>query len=159
MLQTLRRFRRARAVVATIALMTTEACYAYRPVVTPTPTVGGRVRVVLTREGTTELARYLGPNVAVAEGDLSSIATDGAYSVAVDFVQMMNGIRQQWTGEGLVSIPSIFRSEVHERVFLRRQTTIAAAAITAGLVAIAAIALAAGGAGGGTNGGGGQPPP
>jgi hypothetical protein len=159
MLNVLKRFRRARAVVATLALASTEACYAYRPLAGPAPRVGERVRVVLTPEGTTELARYLGPSVAVAEGGLESVGDDGTFALAVDFVQMMNGIRQPWTGEGMVSIPSAYRSEVQQRVFLKRQSIVAGTVLAAGLVAIAVIALRAGGAQGGEGGNGGQPPP
>lgn len=156
MLNMMHRFRRASALVAALALACTEACYAYRPPLAAVPKLGERVRVVLTPEGTTELARYLGPNVAVAEGGLASVGGDGSYVVNVDFVQTMNGIRQPWSGEGVVSFPSAFRSEVQQRTFLKPQSIIAGTALAVALIAIAIIALRAGGAGGD---GGGQPPP
>lgn len=156
----LNRFRRAGAVVAIVALSMSQACYAYKPMVSTVPPKSGeRVRVVLTPEGTTELARYLGPNVAIAEGDLSSVADDGAWVVAVDFVQQMNGVRQPWSGEGVVAFPQAFRAEVLLRTYLRNQSIVDGIAITTLVVAVAVIALNAAGALGGDGGGGTQPPP
>lgn len=137
-------------------LAVTGACYTYRPVTT-TPRVTERVRLTLTAEGTTELARFLGPRVVVAEGMLSSIAADSAYVVAVDFVQMTDGVRQPWSGEGLVRFPIHYVREVRERVLLRRQSYVAGAALTSGLIAAAVFALRNTGSGG--DGGGGPPPP
>jgi len=156
----LSRFRRTGAIVAIVALAMSEACYAYKPVVVTLPPKNGeRVRVVLTPEGTTELARYLGPNVAIAEGDLTSIADDGAWVVAVDFVQQMNGVRQPWSGEGVVAFPQAYRGEVLQRTYMRNQSIVAGIVITTLVVAVAIIALNAAGALGGDGGGGTQPPP
>lgn len=137
---------------ALIAMTITQACYSYAPVAgAALPVPGERVRVVLTPEGTTELARFLGPNVAVVEGGLSSTASDGALVVAVRFVQLMNGIKQPWTGEGVVSIPAQLRAEVQRRHLLRNQTIVASTALALALVGVAILALRAGG--GGSNGG------
>lgn len=144
------------AVVAMVTTVTTQACYAYKPIAGTTPKLGERVRVVLTPEGSTELARYLGPNVAVAEGGLASVGGDGTYVVAVDFVQMMNGIRQPWTGEGVVSIPAGYHSEIRQRTYLRNQSFVAAGALAVVLIATAIAALKSAGAAGN---GDGQPPP
>jgi hypothetical protein len=153
------RVRRTAAVIAALGLFTSQACYTYRPVdAAATPRVGERVRVVLTSEGTTELARYLGPGVTVAEGQLSQLREDGALVVAVDFVQQSNGVKQPWSGEGLVTFPTAYRTEVHERTYLRRQSVAATVALSTLVVAIAIVALKAGGAFG-SEGGGGTPPP
>jgi hypothetical protein len=151
------RFRRARALIAAIAL-TSQACYSYLPVTAQTtPKAGERVRIVLTPEGTTEMARYLGPNVTVAEGDLTSTQGDGTLVVAVDFVQMSNGIRQPWSGEGVVSFPPQFRTQLQSRVFQKGRSFAGGVALVAALVGTAIIAIKSGGAkGGGDNGG---PPP
>jgi hypothetical protein len=129
-------------------------CYVYTPVTT-TPRSGERIRVSLTQQGTVELARYLGPRVTVAEGTLQSVATDGAYVVAVDFVQLADRTRQPWTGEGSVTVPLNYASGAQQRTFRKRQTVVTAAAISGGIIAAAVIALRTGGAGGG----GGTPPP
>jgi len=147
---------RLRALVGVVALLATQGCYAFRPLLGATPRVGERVRVELTPSGSMELARYLGPNVAVVEGDLSSIASDGTMMVAVDFVHMMNGVRQPWSGEGLVSIPAAYSSGLTQRTFLKSQSIFAGTVLTVVLIGIAIIALRAGGAGGG---GDGNPPP
>ena len=144
MLNTLNRCRRTRITVAAIALASTQACYAYVPLAAASaPKAGERVRVVLTPAGSTELARYLGPNVAQAEGELSSMAADGTLVVAVDVVQMMNGVRQPWTGEGVVSFPSEYRAEVHERTFQKGRSIAGGTALAVALVGIAVVALRA----------------
>ncbi|HEU4890755.1 MAG TPA: hypothetical protein VFT47_04355, partial [Vicinamibacterales bacterium] len=58
--------------VAASWLALTQACYSFVPLVEGTqPAPGQRVRVMLNQQGTTELARYLGPRVKVAEGVFS----------------------------------------------------------------------------------------
>jgi hypothetical protein len=113
--------------------------------------------VTLTSEGTVEMARFLGPRVVMAEGLLTELRGDGGMAVSVDFVQTADGLRQPWTGEGIITFPRAYVSAVKERTFLRRQSYVAGAAMAAGLVAIAIFALSVGGAGG--DGGGGGPPP
>ena len=156
----LTRFKRLIAVVLAAVLVSSQACYAYLPIETPAaarPT--DRVRVSLTREGTTELARYLGPQVAVAEGDITALNPDGTMIVAVDFVQQLNGVRQHWSGEGDVAFPPSYRTDVRRRTYLRRQSIVAGSALAAAVLGTAIIALRAGGADGGPGGGPVQPPP
>ena len=115
-----KRFRRQGAGLAVVVMTASQACYAYKPIATTaSPKTGERARIVLTPDGTTELARYLGPSVSIVEGAVSAVRDDGTLVVAVTFVQQLNGVRQVWTGEGMVSIPPQYRSEVHERTFLR----------------------------------------
>jgi hypothetical protein len=118
---------------------------------------GERLRVELTPSGTTELARYLGPRVAVVEGTLTSVGGDGSMVIAVDQVQLVDGLRQPWTGEGVVTFNTPYVAGVQQRVFNRRLTTIATVAATAVLVGIAVVALKSGGAHG--NPGDGTPGP
>jgi hypothetical protein len=146
---------RKSAIIGALALVV-SGCYTYRPITTP-PRVSERVRLSLTRQGTEELARFLGPRVVMAEGALASMRNDGALVVAVDFVQTADGIKQPWSGEGVVAFPTGYIEEMKGRTFLRRQTYVAGTAFTTGLVALAIVALKNGGAGG--NGGGGGPPP
>lgn len=161
MLGTIRtRFRRLGAGLALVAMTSSQACYAYKPIASAvSPKIGERARIVLTPDGTTELARYLGPNVSIVEGTVSSIRDDGTLVVAVTFVQQLNGIRQGWTGEGMVSIPPQYRSEVHERAFLRNQSIVATVVFVSAIIATTVVALRAGGAKGGTDAGGTPPPP
>jgi hypothetical protein len=131
------------------------SCYTYRPVTTP-PKLSERVRVTLTSEGTVDLARFLGPRVVIAEGAVASIRPDNAMVVAVDFVQTADGVRQPWSGEGLVTFPAAHVAAMSQRTFLRRQSYLAGAAGAAALVAAALIALKNSGSG---TGGGNPPPP
>lgn len=155
-----RRLQRAGATAAVLALAAGQACYAYRPIaLSAVPAAGGRARVTLTSRGTDELARYLGPNVAVAEGLVSSVGDDGTLVMSVTFVRSRGGIPQPWSGEGQVSIPREYRAGVDERVFLKRQSIVAGGALVALLIASAAIALSTGGAAGAPDAGGSPPPP
>ena len=94
----------------------------------------------------------------MAEGTLSSIESDGAMVVAVDYVQTMNGIRQPWSGEGTVSFAHGYVTEVRQRTFQRGQSIAAFTVLGAVLFTIAVLALRSGGAKGGGDAGG-QPPP
>lgn len=135
-----------------------SGCYTYKPLATGVePTVSERVRVELTSQGTTELARYLGPGVKEAEGVLISIGADRAMTLAVDFVAQTNGIRQPWSGEGHVTFPAQYIAGTKGRFFEKRKSWVAALAASAAIILTAVVALKEGGAFGG--GGGGDPPP
>src|SRR5437870_5473832 len=123
------RFCRMGAVLSALALANSVACYSFLPLATEAaPRVGERVRLQLTPQGMTEMARFLGPLVAEAEGTLTSVADDGALGVAVDLVQHVNGIREPWSGEGLVSFPHGYITEVRERIYQRGKSIAAAVA-------------------------------
>jgi hypothetical protein len=153
-MHSLKHSRAPKSLAAALVFILASGCYTYRPVTTPR--VSERVRLTLTGQGTEELARFLGPRVVVAEGDLAAMRNDSMV-VAVDFVQMTDGVRQPWSGEGVVTFPAAYVREVRERTFLRRQSYVAGTALTGGLIAAAIFALRGGGAEGG--GGGGPPPP
>lgn len=156
----LNRGRRPLAAVVSLTLLTTQACYAYQPVAASVvPVAGERVRVSLTSEGTTELARYLGPLVTGAEGQISEIRDDGTLVLAVELVEQSSGVRQPWSGEGVVAFPANYRAGLERRTFMRRQTVMTSVALAAALVATAIFALRAGGAEGDPGGGGTPPPP
>jgi len=156
MLIGLLRARRSRAVIASLSLLCVQACYTYTPVPSGvSPRAGEPVRVDLAAEGTTEMARYLGPNVVSADGMLSEARADGSLVVLVQFVQTSNGPRQPWTGEGAVIFPREYQAAVESRTFMKRRSIVAGTALALGLVTIAVLALRSAGAGGG----GEQPPP
>lgn len=140
---------------ASLALDT--ACYSYVGVSIGAPPAGARVRVRLTDSGTTELARFLGPRVRSAEGAIASRRDDGALMVAVEWVQLSDGVRQPWSGEGQVTFPAAYVTGVEQRTLDRRRTTIGSIALATSLVAIAVIALKAGGAKGAPGVEGGDP--
>ena len=146
-------------VVGAIALLLNIGCYSFQRPTTLTSPVGGVVRLTLTPQGTTELARFLGPRVVSAEGTLASIRADGALVVGVDWVAIEGGQRQPWTGEGLVTFPRDMVAGVDQRTFDRKKSVIAALVVTAGLAVIAAIALAVSGSQSSAVPVGGPPPP
>lgn len=155
----MRRFRRTAVAACTLALSLNLACYEFRPVSQPLVPAGQRLRVQLTPEGTTELARYLGPRVQVVVGTLAERSPDGSISLVVDQVETANGGRQPWSGEGSVSIPAMYVAGLGESTLNHGRSAVVAIVLTAGLVALAAAALHTGGAGGGPGDGGGGPPP
>ena len=147
-----------RRVVIFAALVSLGACYSYHPVATSaTPVVGQDIQVSLTAQGTSELARYLGPGVSRADGRLVEIGDAGALRIAVDYVAMTNGMKQPWSGEGSVVFPREYIEVVRERKFEKRRTIMGSTVLAGALVGLAIAAIRGGGAGGG-DGGGGIPP-
>lgn len=141
------RFRRPGFVFALLALLANTACYAYQPSAGGgTPRPGAGVRFQLTDAGSTELAKFLGPNVLEVTGRLAEVLPSGVLVVAPEWVKTSNGVSQPWSGEGSVNIPRDYVRGLDERSFNRRKTIIASVTVTAGLIAIAAIALRSGGA-------------
>ena len=148
-----------RRLVLIASFLCASGCYHYLPVEPPAaPTVGQRVRLALTPEGTSELARFLGPRVTEAEGALVSMGVDRSLVVAVDFVAVA-GIRQAWSGEGSVTFPPSYIAGTRERRFERRRSIVASAAGVGGLILIAVMAFQIAGGGGGPGDGGTPPPP
>ena len=151
--------RRVALLTGAAALALNGACYAYQPVTGVPLAETQRVRLHLTAEGTAELARYLGPRVENVDGTLASVRPDGALNVAVESVQLTDGVRQPWSGEGVVIFPGQYVVRVERSELSRTRTTIGAIALAAGLFAIAAIALKNSGSQAGPDAGGGSPPP
>jgi hypothetical protein len=121
------------------------ACFTYGPAMTSPPPPGAEVRVQLNSEGTTELARYLGPRVIAVDGKLSSVSSDGAMMIAAVWVQMADGARQRWTGEDVVAFPRGYLTSVQLRTLDGRKSTIAAIAVAASFVVLGTIVMRGGG--------------
>jgi hypothetical protein len=139
------RYRRAISLIVALSLMNSVACYTYAPLApSATPRIGERVRMRLTPQGMDSLARFLGPRVASADGQLSSVAADGSYVVAVDFVQTADGIRQPWNGEGIVSFPQSAIVDIKQNTFQKKQTFIATAIAVGALLLVTKLAFASG---------------
>ena len=151
--------RRTTLLTGAVALAFNSACYAYQPVTGVPLAETQRVRLHLTAEGTSELARFLGPRVQNADGMLTSIRPDGALTMSVESVQLTDGARQPWSGEGLVSFPASYVVRVERSELSAVRTILGSLALAGGLVAIAAIALKTAGSQSGTDAGGGSPPP
>jgi len=140
-------------VAGIVSLAMNTACYSYVPVQTIPPS-SADVRVELSKDGTSDLARYLGPRVIAVDGKLSAIAADGSLIIAVSMVQIEDGPHQIWTGEGDVTFPQGYLTSVQVRTLNKKKSTIAAIAIAASLVAVMEVIVKAGGAGSDTPGSG-----
>lgn len=148
-----------RRLILALSLCCSGACYSYQPAQTGVaPKPGERVVLDLTPQGTVEMTRYLGPSVTIAEGALMSFESD-ELTVAVDFVQMSNGLKQPWAGEGAVIFPRMYIQTLRERHFEKRRTVIASAAAIGALIAATVITMKQTGIFGGDGGGGTPPPP
>lgn len=153
----MRLLRRPTLVLGLLSLLANTACYAYQPTV-GTPRIGNGVRFQLTAAGTTELARFLGPNVLEISGRLHAVLPSGVLVVSPEWVKTSNGVSQPWSGEGAVSFPRDYVRALDERTFSLRKSTISSVALVGGLVSVAVIALATGGAHGAAGPSGGTPP-
>jgi hypothetical protein len=154
--------RRTTLTIGAVALMLNTACYAYMPVAGgAVPATAQLVRIRLTSEGTSELARFLGPRVVVVEGTYSKAGDDGALVVGPDWVELSDGQRTNWSGEGVVTIPLKYTQGVEARTFDRRKTTLATVFTVVAVVALALIAFNSTGAKGSppSSGPPGQPAP
>lgn len=154
----MRRFRRPALLAGLLATLANSACYAYQPA-TGTPHPASGVRFRLSPEGTSELARYLGPNVSIVTGQLTEILPNGTLTVAPQWVKTSNGVEQPWSGEGAVQFPREFVLGLEQRTYNARRTMLATVVVTVGLIALAAIALSTGGAHGGPPANGGSSTP
>ena len=127
------------------------ACYVNVPLATVAPDPGSRVRVALTDQGSVDLARYLGRNVASVDGRFLG-ATDSALSLSVSQVVTRSGDEQFWKGEQ-VTLPRLAVATVQRRKLSFWRSGLIASALVAG------IAFVAGSGVGGSSGGGNPKPP
>lgn len=153
-----RRARTFAIVAGAAALAFDSGCYAYHPAPATLAPERQRVRLHLSADGTTELARYLGPRIAAVEGFLVARQPDGALDVGIESVQTADGTRQPWSGEGTVSFPAAYVTGVDVNTLDRQKSVLAAVALTAGIIAISIAALKVSGSQGDAGTGGGTPP-
>ena len=153
-----RRLRSLAILAGATALAFDTACYAYHPAAGPLTPERQRVRLQLTPDGTTELARYLGPRISTVEGVLVARQPDGALEVGVESVQTGDGIRQSWSGEGTVSFPAAFVAGVEVNTLDRQKSVLGGLVLTAGIIAISIAALKVSGSQGDPGAGGTTPP-
>ncbi|MBI1809150.1 MAG: hypothetical protein HYR75_04570 [Gemmatimonadetes bacterium] len=138
--------RRLTLALGAMALLLNIGCYSFQRPATGAVPAGTIVRMKLTPEGTTALARYLGPRVGGVEGTIDSVRADGALVVAVETVEIVGGQWQPWTGEGEVTFPRDMVAGLEQRVLDRQRSWITAIIISAAAVAIASLAMHGAGA-------------
>lgn len=128
-------------------------CYVNVPLASTAPDPGTRVHVALTDQGSVDLARYLGRNIASVDGRLLQ-GTDSALSVSVTQVSTRAGDAQFWKGEA-VTLPRYSIATVQHRKFSFWKSGLIASALVAGVAFIASSGIT-----GSSDGGrGGGPPP
>ncbi len=144
--------RRAAVVIASVFLLL--GCYNYLPLTNPSPQPGTYLSAALTDSGSVELARYLGPGVAIVRGRL--LASDSKeLALAVVSVRVRSGEEISWKGES-VTLPRGLVAFLEER----RLSTGRSVLLAGGSVLSLVVAAKAFGFGGfGAPSGGGKPTP
>lgn len=110
-------------------------CYVNVPLTSTAPEPGARVHVALTDQGSVDLARYLGRNVASVDGRLLK-GTDSALSVSVSQISTRSGEDQFWKGEA-VALPRHTIASVEGRKLSFWRSGLIASAFVAGIAFIA----------------------
>jgi hypothetical protein len=106
-----------------------SACYNYVPVTAPTAPTGVRASILLTDQGTVDLARELGPSTKVIEGEIVN-GSENAMVLAVRRVERRSGIEEFWKGEN-VTVPRAAVAQFSQRRFSRSRTAFASVGIAA----------------------------
>ena len=133
------------------AMLVVCGCYVSVPLATPSPEPGARLHVQLTDQGSTDLARYLGPNVVAVDGRLLQ-GTDSALSLSVSDVAMRSGDQQFWKGEA-VTLPKTAIATVQRKKLSAWRSGLIASALVAGIAVIGGVT----GGNSGSSGRGGPP--
>ena len=131
-------------------LLALEGCYRFVPVATPEPLPGSYVAAALTDAGSSELAQYLGLNIASVGGRLVRSSPEDL-QISVFTVAARDGQETFWKGE-MVTLPRRLISSIQERKFSTSRSGFVA---TLGLVAGVGLLRAFGVLSSGSNSGGG----
>src|SRR5256884_8559568 len=131
-------------------LLALEGCYRFVPVATPEPLLGSYVAAALTDAGSSELAQYLGLNIASVGGRLARSSPEDL-QISVFTVAARDGLETFWKGE-MVTLPRRLISSIQERKFSTSRSGFVA---TLGLVAGVGLLRAFGVLSSGSNSGGG----
>ena len=119
-------------------LCLTAGCYNYHPLATTSPEPGSYVAATLTDQGSTDLARYLGPNVFVVRGRYIGDGEAGIL-VSVSAVELKRGDDVSWAGETITLPPDAVASlEVRH---LAKGRTLLLASAGAGSLVVTTLAM------------------
>jgi len=128
---------RMRAAIG-FTLCLTAGCYNYHPLATTSPEPGSYVAATLTDQGSTDLARYLGPNVFVVRGRYIGDGEAGI-QVSVSAVELKRGDDVSWAGETITLPPDAVASlEVRH---LAKGRTLLLAGAGAGSLVVTTLAV------------------
>jgi len=132
-------------------LLALEGCYRFVPVATPEPLPGSYVAAALTDAGSSELAQYLGLNIASVGGRLVRSSPEDL-QISVFTVAARDGQETFWKGE-MVTLPRRLISSIQERKFsTSRSGFVATLGLVAGVGLLRAFGVLSAGS---TSGGGG----
>jgi hypothetical protein len=126
------------------------ACYTYRPSDGPVPAVGSHVWLELNSQGTSALARELGPSPARVDGIVLGVDSIGP-RLAVRGVENGRGEQARWNGEQ-VRVPRQLIAAVEERRLSMTQTGMIAGLAVGGLYAASRLLGGSGTLGGAVGG-------
>src|SRR5207247_10975683 len=128
-----------------------SGCYRFVPVATPEPLPGTHVAAALTDAGSSELAQYLGLNIANVGGRLVRSSPEDL-QISVFTVAARDGQETFWKG-AMVTLPRRLISSIQERKFsTSRSGFVAPLGLVAGGGSLRAFCLLTAGS---TSGGGG----
>ncbi len=113
-------------------LCLTAGCYNYHPLATTSPAAGSYVAASLTDQGSTDLARYLGPNVFVVRGRYVGDGEAGIL-VSVSAVELKRGDDVSWAGE-TITLPPDAVASLEVRHLAKGRTLLLASAGAGSLV-------------------------
>ncbi len=113
-------------------LCLTAGCYNYHPLATTSPAPGSYVAATLTDQGSTDLARYLGPNVFVVRGRYVGDGEAGIL-VSVSAVELKRGDDVSWAGE-TITLPPDAVASLEVRHLAKGRTLLLASAGAGSLV-------------------------
>ena len=119
-------------------LCLTAGCYNYHPLATTSPEPGSYVAATLTDQGSTDLARYLGPGVFLVRGRYLG-DSDAGLLVSVSAVELKRGDDVSWAGETITLPPDAVASlEVRH---LAKGRTLLLASAGAGSLVVTTLAM------------------
>ena len=113
---------RIRTFIVVLVVIVLSGCYSYVPVAVSGPPPGTRANLVLTDEGTVEMARQVGPSTRAIEGDVLSANGEGLL-LAVRRLERRDGIEEFWKGEQ-VTVPRGAVATFTERKLSRSRTAL-----------------------------------
>lgn len=120
------------ALLAVLVLV--SACHVYVPLPTATAQHGQRVRVMLTDQGTVNVARFVGPRVTIIDGNVAA-ADDSGVTLGVLQITKADGVEEYWKGEA-VTIPKADISTIRLQKLSRTRSAILAGSTLAVAIAV-----------------------
>ena len=134
-------------IAAAAALSVGTGCFRYVPIATDVTATGSDVRVRLSSEGSNELSRVIGAGINTVDGRLTAVSADNGITIAAQWVQTPQGLRERWTGAPTFTLPRSYFSDVERRALDRGKSTIAAVAVVGAMAVIGTVAMRGGGRG------------